>query len=87
MLKGAVLDAALWGAPSTVSLNDLLTSRLRDRAPDLDRDRQAVARALGRYAQANPHRIRGRMMPVIVYDPEAGRRAYAATMRAVRSGP
>jgi hypothetical protein len=36
------------------------------------------------YARANPHRIRGRLMPVIVYDPQAGRRAFSATLRAAR---
>ena len=25
------------------------------------------------YARANPHRIRGRLCPVIVYDPASGR--------------
>ena len=87
VLKGAVLDAALWGAPSQVSLNDLVSGLPREDAPDLDRNRQAVARTLMRYAQANPHRIRGQLMPVIVYDPEAGRRAFAATMRALRQAP
>jgi hypothetical protein len=39
------------------------------------------------YARSNPHRIRGRLMPVIVYDPQAGRRAFAALRRAVRAVP
>jgi hypothetical protein len=33
------------------------------------------------YARSNPDRIRGQLMPVIVYDPEAGRRAFGVTMK------
>jgi len=33
------------------------------------------------YARANPHRIRGRLMPVIVYDPQAGRQAFSVALR------
>ena len=36
------------------------------------------------YARANPHKIRGRLMPVIVYDPAAGRQAYAVAIRKLR---
>jgi hypothetical protein len=32
------------------------------------------------YARSNPDRIRGRLMPVIVYDPQAGRRAFSVAM-------
>ena len=32
------------------------------------------------YARANPDTIRGRPMPVIVYDPRAGRRAFDITI-------
>jgi hypothetical protein len=32
------------------------------------------------YARANPDRIAGRPMPVIVYDPRAGRRAFRIMM-------
>jgi hypothetical protein len=32
------------------------------------------------YARSHPDRIRGRLMPVIVYDPQAGRRAYSVTI-------
>jgi hypothetical protein len=35
------------------------------------------------YARKHPDSIRGRLMPVIVYDPGAGRRAYAAAIRAL----
>ncbi len=36
------------------------------------------------YARSNPDRIRGRLMPVIVYDPESGHRAFALAMRKMR---
>jgi hypothetical protein len=32
----------------------------------------------------NPHRIRGRLTPVIVYDPQAGRQAFGLTLRKLR---
>jgi hypothetical protein len=35
------------------------------------------------YARAKPDRIRGLLAPAIVYDPRAGRRAFAATIRAL----
>jgi hypothetical protein len=36
------------------------------------------------YARANPHKIRGKLMPVIVYDPQAGRQAFSVTMRKLK---
>jgi hypothetical protein len=36
------------------------------------------------YARRNPDRIGGRLMPVIVYDPRAGRQAFAIAMRKLR---
>jgi len=81
-LKGMVLDAVLWNEPSAVSLNDMLSGRVRGTRDDAAR--QAVARTLMRYARSNPHRIRGQLLPVIVYDPSAGRRAFLTTLRAAR---
>jgi hypothetical protein len=61
-----------------VSLNDLLTGVPR---PGLDDgSAQLLAITLMGYARSNPDRIRGRLMPVIVYDPQAGRRAYTVTI-------
>jgi hypothetical protein len=36
------------------------------------------------YARDNPHRIRGRLRPVIVYDWQSGREAFAVAMRKLR---
>ena len=33
------------------------------------------------YARSSPQTIRGRLMPVIVYDPATGRESFGATMR------
>ena len=78
VVKGAVVDALLWGKVWGVSLNDLLTgvprAGLEDGAPLL------LATTLMAYARSNPDRIRGRLMPVIVYDTQAGRRAYTVAM-------
>jgi hypothetical protein len=39
------------------------------------------------YARTHPDRIRGQLMPVIVYDPEAGRRSFGTMMRRIREDP
>ncbi len=78
VVKGAVVDALLWGEAWDVSLNDLLSGVPR---AGLDEgSQQLLATTLMGYARTNPDRIRGRLMPVIVYDPQAGRRAYSVTI-------
>ncbi len=78
VVKGTVVDALLWGEAWDVSMNDLLTGVTR---PGLDEgSAQLLATTLMGYARSNPDRIRGRLMPVIVYDPQAGRRAYSVTI-------
>jgi hypothetical protein len=78
VVKGAVVDALLWGEAWDVSLNDLLTGVTR---PGLEEgSQQLLATTLMGYARSNPDRIRGRLMPVIVYDPQAGRRAYSVAL-------
>ncbi len=86
VLKGAVIDAMLWGEPWPVTLNDLLSSRAdaTPHAAPLSK-RQALVTTLMDYARKNPERIRGRSLPVIVYDPATGRRAFAAAMRAIEA--
>jgi len=84
VLKGTVVDALVRGQAWDVSLNDLFTAR------PTDEDRSAVKTTLARrlmgYARANPDTIRGRLSPVIVYDPIAGRRSFGAAMRVIKRG-
>lgn len=82
VVKGQVVDALLWSQPWPVGLNDLFTGQPRTEPPE--RSREALARTLTAYARTNPHRIRGRLMPVIVYDPDAGYRAFRLTLRRIR---
>ena len=78
VVKGTVVDALLWGDPWSLTLNDLLTSV--PRAGMEDGSQQLLATTLMGYARSNPDRIRGRLMPVIVYDPQAGRRAFSVAI-------
>jgi hypothetical protein len=79
VVKGTIVDALLRGTPWSATLNDLLSGVGSD-GSELT-TRADLANTLMKYARANPNRIRGRLMPVIVYDPQAGRRAFAITMR------
>lgn len=78
VVKGTVVDALLWGEAWDLSLNDLLTGV--PRAGIEEGSPQLLATTLMGYARSNPDRIRGRLMPVIVYDPQAGRRAFSIAM-------
>jgi hypothetical protein len=78
VVKGTVVDALLWGEAWDVSLNDLLTGV--PRAGLEEGSQQLLATTLMAYARSNPDRIRGKLMPVIVYDPQAGRRAYTVAL-------
>jgi hypothetical protein len=80
--KGAVVDALLRGDPWRISFDDLLTSLPRGDARNPHK--QLLATTLMTYARLNPDRIRGRLMPVIVYDPAAGRQAFGTTLRRLR---
>ena len=79
LLKGVVVDALHRGEPWTLSLNDLLTGIPRGAAES--ESRTMLAKTMMGYARKSPDRIRGRLVPVIVYDPRAGRRAFTDTMR------
>ena len=81
VVKGTVIDALLEERPWPVTFNDVLTSRGEDEDTQY---RAALARTLMDYARANPQTIRGRLMPVIVYDPAAGRRAFGVAMQKLR---
>lgn len=79
VLKGVVIDALLWGEPWSISLNDLFTGVPPDDAKGAAK--QKLARSLMNYARKRPDRIRGKLMPAIVYDPHLGLRAFAKTMK------
>jgi hypothetical protein len=81
VLKGIVVDALLRGEPWALTLNDLWTG-LPQGAPRNDA-RARLALTLMDYARASPDIIRGRRMPVIVYDPAAGRRHFRTAMAAL----
>jgi hypothetical protein len=82
VLKGTVVDALLRGAPWPLTLNDLLARGSSGQAPS--QAREALANTLMGYARSSPDRIRGRLMPVIVYDTAAGRQAFTVTMKKLR---
>jgi hypothetical protein len=82
VLKGVVIDALLWGEPWRLSLNDLLTGLPQDDVSGSAK--QKLATSLMNYARKRPDRIRGKLMPAIVYDPQAGVRAFTNTMRELR---
>jgi hypothetical protein len=81
VLKGTVVDALLRGRPWALTLNDLLTAAPRGTGGDTQ---EALATTLMAYARSAPDTIRGRLMPVIVYDPSAGRQAFTVTMQKLR---
>ena len=79
-LKAIVVDALSRGEPSSVGIDDLLSAFPEEASSE----REALARTLMGYAQASPDRIRGQWVPVIVYDPRKGRRAFTDTLRRLR---
>jgi len=93
VLKGMVVHALLQSAArpsesatrnpqSALSLNDLFTALPHDAGALAEKE--AMAKTLMGYARANPDTIRGRRMPVIVYDPQTGREAFSVTMRKLK---
>jgi len=82
VLKGTLVDALLRGDPWRLAFDDLLTGQPRDEAAS--NAKTLLATTLMTYARLNPDRIRGQLMPVIVYDPQAGRQAFGTTMRRLR---
>lgn len=78
ILKAIVVDALLRGEAWTVALNDLLTGFPQSSTAESS---EALARTLMGYARSSPDKIRGRLVPVIVYDPRKGRRAFTDTIR------
>lgn len=85
LIKGSVVDAMLWGEPWPISLNELLTASANP-APGAATParREKLAVTLMDYARKNPEKIRGKLMPVIVYDPATGGRAVATALALLR---
>jgi hypothetical protein len=81
VVKGTVIDALVTAEPWDVTLNDLLTALP---AEEPGGPRHSLATRLMAYARSQPDRIRGRLTPVIVYDPQAGRQAFGVTRRKLR---
>ena len=82
VLKGVVIDALLHDRPYPLTFNDLLTAIPRD-APAAALKAEVATMLMG-YARDNPHRIRGRLRPVIVYDVQSGREAFSVAMRKMK---
>src|SRR5262245_244495 len=81
VLKGIIADALLRGEPWPVTFNDLLSGEVRLKADATYEDvREPLARTLMDYARKNPDRVNGELVPVIVYDPRAGHRAFRIMM-------
>ena len=72
----------MWGDAWDLTFNDLLTGSPAGDAKS--RIKETLANTLMGYARANPDRIRGRLMPVITYDPLAGRQAFGVAMRKLK---
>jgi hypothetical protein len=88
VVKGIVIDALLRGERWNLSLNDLLTrfegaEGVANGGKTSDSKLQLTHTLMG-YARDNPHRIRGRLRPVIVYDWQSGREAFAVALRKLR---
>lgn len=79
VVKGAVVDALLRARPWELTLNDLLTGLPREASNAAAK--MELATTLMGYARENPHRIRGRLRPVIVYDVRSGREAFSVVIR------
>lgn len=81
VIKGTIIDACFREEAWTVSYSDLLTGPHGGHSPLPSRE--ALARTLMEYARRSPQRIRGELLPVIVYDVDAGRACHAATLAAL----
>jgi len=87
VLKGTIVDALLGGGPWDVACNEMLTGLPLARPEGEEDARERLARTLMEYARANPDRIRGQLMPVIVYDPRAGHRAFRVMLEKLAPSP
>ena len=79
VVKGTIVDGLLRSAPWPVTLTDLFTSLPHD--PAVSAEKTALASVLMGYARSSPQTIRGKLMPVIVYDTATGRESFGNTIR------
>jgi hypothetical protein len=82
VVKGMAIDALLIGRPCGLTFNDLLTGVPSD-SPVAGLKAEVATMLMG-YARDNPHRIRGRLRPVIVYDVQSGREAFSVALRKMK---
>jgi hypothetical protein len=82
LLKAVVVDALVRAAPWDLTLNDLLTGI--PRGERISKLRVTLAETLMGYARSSPDRIRGRLVPVITYDPASGLRNFAKTLHIIK---
>ena len=76
-----MVDALLWGSPWAISLNDLLTGLPADDSRQAGKEK--LARILMAYARSAPDRVRGRLMPAIVYDPLTGQKTTSGALSGI----
>ena len=81
VLKATVVDALLRREGWALTLNDLLSGI--PRGEPMSASRETLARTLMGYARSSPERIRGRSVPVILYDPGAGQKAFTRTIHEI----
>lgn len=79
LVKGTIVDALLRAAPWPLTFTDLFSAHGDDEPRSADKTELAI-RLMG-YARSSPQTIRGKLMPVIVYDPATGREVFGNTMR------
>ena len=79
-----MIDALLTAGPWPLTLQRPADQPRTTRSVHDSEREIALAETLMGYARANPHRIRGRLRPVIVYDVATGREAFSVTMRKLR---
>jgi hypothetical protein len=82
IVKGIVVDALLWSAPTPLTLNDLLKASPPD-TPAAEAKKKLTGTLIG-FARAKPDTIRGRPWAVIKYDLSAGRQTFSFMMRTIK---
>jgi hypothetical protein len=77
-----VVDAVLRGEPWDLAFDDLLTGLPDDE--DASARKGRLVHTLLQHARSSPDRIRGQLVPAIVYDSRLGQRAFETTLRYAR---